>query len=69
MNKIALKCLYLTDLYGTLRFSWYKDSNLASLVRDATVRMFSMASVAICEDTPHEGYRQKSNRALLPVSE
>jgi len=39
-----------------MRFSWNKDSNLASLVREATVRIFSMASVAICGDTPHKHY-------------
>lgn len=47
---------YLTKssyLYGTLRFSWYKDSNFGSLAREATVRIFSIASVAICRDTTH----------------
>lgn len=44
------KSCNFTYLYGTMRFSWYKDSNLGSLLRDTTVRIFSMASVAICRE-------------------
>lgn len=47
---------FIFYLYGTWRFSAYSDSNLGSLLRETTVRMFSMASVAICWDKTCKRY-------------
>lgn len=48
---VCLKHWLSSYTYGTLRFSWYNASNFCSRVREATVRMLSMASVAICGNT------------------
>lgn len=41
----------LTYLYRTWRLFSYKDSNVGSLVSDATVRIFSIASVTVWRDS------------------
>lgn len=48
MQIFFLALLVLLYLYGTCKYAPYIDSNFLSRVKLATVLIFSMASVAIC---------------------